>query len=157
MFKKISGKVEKDSGECWKRFRGIFKKIPGNVEKDSGECLKRFRRILSKIPGNVVKDSGQCSRINRGYSIFFLMGIFLNHLWLILNILKWQNCKIFTKLVPSQTLLRSSHQKCSVKKGVFKNLRKLTGKQYWSLFLIKLLVFRPATLLNSDSHRDVFL
>ena len=94
---------------------------------------------------------------NRGYSLFFLMGIFLKHLWLIPNILKWQDCKIFTKLVPSQTLLRSSHRKCSVKKGVFKNLRKFTGKHLcWSLFLIKLRVFRPATLLNSDSNTQIF-
>ena len=95
---------------------------------------------------------------NRGYSLFFLIGIFLNHLWLIPNILKWQNCKIFTKLVPSQTLLRSSHRRCSVKTGVFKNLQKFTGKHLCcSLFLIKLQVFRPATLLNSDSNTDVFL
>ena len=90
--------------------------------------------------------------------IIFLMGIFLNHLWLIPNILKWQDSKIFTKLVPSQTLLRSSHRRCSVKKGVFKNLQKFTGKHLCcSLFLIKLQVFRPATLLNSDSDTDVFL
>ena len=95
---------------------------------------------------------------NRGYSLFFLIGIFLNHLWLIPNILKWQNCKIFTKLVPSQTLLRSSHRRCSVKTGVFKNLQKFTGKHLCcSLFLIKLQVFRPATLLNSDSNTDIFL
>ena len=40
---------------------------------------------------------------NRGYSLFFLMGIFFKHLRFIPSILKWQDCKIFTKLVPSQT------------------------------------------------------
>ena len=95
---------------------------------------------------------------NHGYSLFFLMGIFLKRLWLIPNILKWQDCKIFTKLVPSQTLLRSSHRRCSVKKGVFKNLGKFTEKRLcWSLFLIKLQAFRPTTSLNSDSNIDVFL
>ena len=94
--------------------------------------------------------------------IFFLMDIFLNHLWLIPNILKWQNCKIFTKLVPSQTLLRSSNQKCSAKKRVFKNLRKHAGKHlYWSLFLIKPQALRPASILNNsilnNSDTDVFL
>ena len=44
---------------------------------------------------------------NCGYLLFFLMGIFLKHLWLIPDILKWRNCKIFTKLVPSQTLLEA--------------------------------------------------
>ena len=52
---------------------------------------------------------------DRGCSLFFLMGIFLKHLWLIPNILKWQDYKVFTKLVPSQTSSRSSHQRCSVK------------------------------------------
>ena len=42
--------------------------------------------------------------------------IFLKHLWLIPNMLKWQDCKIFTNLDPSQAPSRSSHQRCSVKK-----------------------------------------
>ena len=54
------------------------------------------------------KNKRSDKRFNsRGYSLFFLMCIFLNHLWLIPNISKWQDCKIFTKLVPSETLLRS--------------------------------------------------
>ena len=39
---------------------------------------------------------------NRGYSLSFLLGIFLKRLWLIPNILKWQDCKIFAKLVVSK-------------------------------------------------------
>ena len=75
---------------------------------------------------------------NRGYSLFFLIGIFLKHLWLIPNILKWQDCKIFTKLVPSQTPSRNSHQRYSAKEGALKNLRNFTGKHLcWSLLLIK--------------------
>ena len=66
---------------------------------------------------------------NRVYSLFFLMGIFLTHLQLIPNILKWQDYfliflrilfKIFTKQLPSQTPSRSSHQRCSVKKMLLK-------------------------------------
>ena len=57
---------------------------------------------------------------NRGYSLFLLMGIFLKHLWLIPNISKWRDCKIFTKVVPSQTPSRSSHWRCSVKKVFWK-------------------------------------
>ena len=63
---------------------------------------------------------------NRSYLLFLLIGIFLKHLWLIPNILKWQDCKIFTKLIPSQTPSRSRHRRCSVKKGVLKNLRSFT-------------------------------
>ena len=37
----------------------MLKNIPGNVQKDSGECSKRFRGVLEKIPGNVRKDSGE--------------------------------------------------------------------------------------------------
>ena len=62
---------------------------------------------------------------NRGYSLSFLMGIFLKHLWLIPNILKWQNCKTFTKLVPSQTPSRTSHRRCSVKK-IFLKIYKIS-------------------------------
>ena len=73
---------------------------------------------------------------------FFLMGIFLKNLWLIPNLLKWQDCKIFTNLVLSQTPSRSSHRRCSVKKGVLKNFANFIGKHLcWSLFLIKLLAF----------------
>ena len=43
---------------------------------------------------------------NHGYALFFLMTIFPKHLWLILNILKWQDCKIFTKLQPFTKYLR---------------------------------------------------
>ena len=39
MIKKIPGKVQEDSAECSKRFRGTLIKIPGNVQEDSGECL----------------------------------------------------------------------------------------------------------------------
>ena len=60
MFKKILGNVQEDSGKCSRRFRGMLKKIPGNVEKGSGECSRRFRGIFKKIPGNVEKDSGEC-------------------------------------------------------------------------------------------------
>ena len=49
MLKKIPGNVLEDSGECFKRFRGMFEKIPGNVPEDSGECWQRFSRMLKKI------------------------------------------------------------------------------------------------------------
>ena len=76
---------------------------------------------------------------NRGYSLFFLMGIFLKHLWLIPNILKWRNCKIFTKLVPSQTSSRRGHRRCSIKTDILKNLQNFTRKHllwglFWNLF-----------------------
>ena len=39
--------------------------------------------------------------------------------------------------------LRSSHRRCSVKKGVLKNFAELTGKHLcWCLFLIKLQALR---------------
>ena len=43
------------------------------------------------------------------------------------------------------------------KKSVLKNFTKFTGKHLcWSLFLIKLKVFRSATLLKRDSNTRVF-
>ena len=66
MFEKIPENVQKDSGECFRRFWGMFEKIPGNVSEDSRECSKRFRGMFPKIPGNVEEDSGECSRRFRG-------------------------------------------------------------------------------------------
>ena len=44
---------------------------------------------------------------------------------------------------------RSSHRRCSAKKVVLKNFAVFTRKHlYWSLFLIKLQAFRPASLLK---------
>ena len=44
------------------------------------------------------------------------------------------------------------------KKGVLKNFANFTGKHLcWSLFLIKLQVFRPATLLKGDANTIIFL
>ena len=43
---------------------------------------------------------------------------------------------------------------CSVKEGVFKNFASFLGQHlYWSLLLIKLQSFRPATLLKTDSNK----
>ena len=45
-----------------------------------------------------------------------------------------------------------------LKKGVFKDLVNFTGKHLcWSLFLIKLQAWTPATLLKRDSNTGVFL
>ena len=47
MFEKIPGNVQKDSGECSKRFRVMFKKIPGNLNLDLFcEILLIFQQIL---------------------------------------------------------------------------------------------------------------
>ena len=50
-------------------------------------------------------------------------------------------------------LLRSSHQMCSVKISVLKNLTIFMGKDLcWSLFLMNLQSFRPATSLKGLKH-----
>ena len=51
---------------------------------------------------------------------------------------------------------RSSHHTCSIKKGALKNFVTLTGKHLrWSLLLIKLQTFRPATLLKWNKYFPV--
>ena len=53
---------------------------------------------------------------------------------------------------------RSSHQRCSMKKGVLRNFAKITGKHLCqSLFFDRVAGLRPATLLKRDSATDVFL
>ena len=52
---------------------------------------------------------------------------------------------------------RSSHQRCSIIKAVLKNFAIITGKHLcWSFFLIKLLAFRPATLLKKRLQHRCF-
>ena len=76
---------------------------------------------------------------NHACSFFFLIAIFLKHLWLVPNILEWQDCKIFTKLVLLRIPSRNSDRRCSVEKGVIKNFRNFKGQHLcWCLFLIKL-------------------
>ena len=53
---------------------------------------------------------------------------------------------------------RSSGPEVFCKKAAFKTYAALTRKQLcWSLFLIKLQTFKPATLLKTDSNTGVFL
>ena len=66
-----------------------------------------------------------------------------------------KNCNS-SKRTLEGSLSRSSHRRCSVKKGVLKNVASFTGKHLcWSLFFIKLQVFRP--LLKRDSNTGAFL
>ena len=53
---------------------------------------------------------------------------------------------------------RSSPQRCSFKKVVFKNFAIFTGKRLcWSLLLINLQAWRPETLFKNDSNTGVNL
>ena len=74
--------------------------------------------------------------------------------WFLRNF--WEN--LFWEISKFCKKLRSSHQKCSIKKAVLKNFTIFTGKYlYWSLFLIKSQDWRPTTLLKGDSNTGVFL
>ena len=61
------------------------------------------------------------------------------------------------KLPGNWVKIRSSHQRCSVKRGVLKNFANFTGKRMcWSLCLIKLQTWRPATLLKMRLQHRCF-
>ena len=65
---------------------------------------------------------------------------------------------LFFKIDVNFATCKSSHLQMFFKIGVLKNFAILTPKHLcWSLFLIKLHAFRPATLLKRDSNKDVFL
>ena len=52
---------------------------------------------------------------------------------------------------------RSSHQRCSIEKAVLKNFAIFTGKHLrWSLFLIELQVWGPATVLKETPAKVFF-
>ena len=56
-----------------------------------------------------------------------------------------------------EILFRGGHRRRSIKKAVFKNFAIFVGKQqYWSLYLMKLTPFRPASLLKRDFTIGVF-
>ena len=58
----------------------------------------------------------------------------------------------------SNIALKSSHQRCSMKKAVLNNLAILIKKYLcWSLFLINLQAYNLATLSQRDSNTGVFL
>ena len=61
-------------------------------------------------------------------------------------------------LTPLVLLFIVTTSTISIKNAVLKNLTILIGKQLcWSLFLINLEVYKPATLLQRDSDASVFL
>ena len=53
MFKKITGNVREDSGQCSRRFLEVLSRILGIVQEDSRECLERSRRMFKRNSGNV--------------------------------------------------------------------------------------------------------
>ena len=60
--------------------------------------------------------------------------------------------------VPKRASVRSSHQRCSVRKGVLRNFVKFTGKHLCqNLFFNKVAGLRPATLLKKRLWRRCFL
>ena len=93
---------------------------------------------------------------NRDYSLFFLIDIFLQQLWLIPNILKWQNCKIFTKLFPSQASSRSSHQRCSVK-NIFLNIYRISRANNCVGVCFKLNLKETPTQVFSSEIYEIFM
>ena len=66
--------------------------------------------------------------------------------------------KRWTLIFRKYPTTRSSHGTCSVRKGVFRNFIKFTGKDlYQSLFFNKVAGHKLATLLKGNFGTDVFL
>ena len=71
---------------------------------------------------------------------------------------KNMNCEVPLRTNFYRTPPRSSHQRCSMKKGVLRNFTKFTGKHLCqTLFFSKVAGFRPATFLKRGSGTSVFL
>ena len=61
-------------------------------------------------------------------------------------------------VLPTWPSGRSSHSRCSIKKGVLKNFAKFTGKHLCqSLFFNKFAGLRPATFFKKGSGTGIFL
>ena len=73
----------------------------------------------------------------------------IKHLELARNLLQLVSKVLFRVLLRNISNSRSSHSRCSIKKGVLGNVVKFTGKHLWqSLFFNKVAGPRPATLLK---------
>ena len=118
----------------------ISNRFLGWREKLSNLVWTWYWRYMADVKvKNMNKNKKNDKRFNNhSYSLFSLRGIFLKYLkylWLIRDILKWQKCKIFTNLAPSQNPSRRSHRKCSVKRDIPKKLQNLSGNHLrWSMF-----------------------
>ena len=86
--------------------------------------------------------------------------------WTITYSEPFQTSKIefFVKIVTSKETnpllrrFRSSHRRCSVKKGAFRNFAKLTGKDLWqNLFFNKVAGLWPITLQKKETLAQAFL
>ena len=63
----------------------------------------------------------------------------------------------FSLQLQTKTIIRSSHRRCSVKKGVLKNFTKFTGKHlFQSLLFNNVAGLMPATLLKNRLWRRCF-
>ena len=120
------------------------------------------KKPTSGIPAlNVITDKSNmiiyltnCCSQNFLFQFFLLYLLFwykyyskMFFLFLIRKIFSWSIARF-----------RSSHQRCSVRKGVLRNLAKVTGKHLCqSLFFNKVAGLRPAALSKRDSGTGVFL
>ena len=85
------------------RLRLGISSLSKNINNRARVSRLSFRFLWLWFNKGLNKNKGNDKRFNnRGYSLFFWMGIFLKHLWLIPNMLKWQDSKIFIKLVVSK-------------------------------------------------------
>ena len=93
-----------------------------------------IQNIFLVIPKNTLRQSVESKTwriLHSQYTYFFISSRFISN------------------QPPECNLFRSSHQRCSIKIGVLKNLTKFTGKHLCqSLFFNKVAGLRPATLLK---------
>ena len=92
-----------------------------------------------------------------GVQNFYFKSFFLNNMQ---ALTVKQDGYIREQRIPNTWLsnIRSSRSQVFYKIGLLKVFGIFTGKHLcWSLFLVKLLAFRPGTLLRRDSNTDTFL
>ena len=84
--------------------------------------------------------------MNNGGVVFVLFSFFN------VTCISSSHIKMFMIMFMEKAQGRSSHRRCSVKKGVLKKFRKIHRKTP-----VLGVIFKPATLLKSDSNTGVFL
>ena len=116
------------------------------------------------------QDSEWSTNLSQFFNVFDQQNFLITHIFLwCLSIFFFIAVKVFVvscfllylswRYTASKTSLhRSSRRQILFQIGVLKNFAIFTGKHLcWSLFLIKLQDWNPATLIKGDSNTGVFL
>ena len=123
-------------------------------------CLVSSRHIHNSVKQIVWIYRKNSQRVNTGN--YFCKKLYLRCFsgsWICLRLSSLETSVFFCYFFHFESIkVRSSRWQMYFKIEVFKNFAIFTGKHMcWSLFVMKLLAYKPANLLKRDSNTSIFL